>query len=369
MNLQNQTILIISNEAWGPTWYSKHNYANELSKKNTVYFIDPPKKWKIINIFRNNVSAKTIKKNLYLLSYANILPASGTCKLFFKINEKINFRKLKRYFLRKGLENIIFWSFDPYRLLKPSRLECNISIFHYADRYTNYGLKIILQDVDVILSISSYFYQYVEKFNKPFFVTNHGISSQNFYADEDAFATTEIKDYILYVGSVDYRIDYELLFKLIQKYYSYMFVFVGNYEDALNNPFGKRIFFDEEFSNVFKVGIVEFVQLKNYISEALVCIAPMDVSMPGNRINHQKLLQYLAMGKPILCPVFIDFALEKDIFYFYNNTAECFDAFSLALAEGDDMALKQKRIELAQKFTFEKQIERIEFFLNSTFNG
>ena len=34
MKLENQTILVTSNEPWGDLWYSKQNYAYELSKKN-----------------------------------------------------------------------------------------------------------------------------------------------------------------------------------------------------------------------------------------------------------------------------------------------------------------------------------------------
>ena len=51
MKSNGQTIFIISNEHWGPVWYSKHHYANELSASNIVYFINPPSKWKFTNLF------------------------------------------------------------------------------------------------------------------------------------------------------------------------------------------------------------------------------------------------------------------------------------------------------------------------------
>ena len=42
-SLRNKTILIISPQAWGKMFLSKHHYAIELAKRgNAVYFLNPP---------------------------------------------------------------------------------------------------------------------------------------------------------------------------------------------------------------------------------------------------------------------------------------------------------------------------------------
>lgn len=41
MELKGKRIVTASNEGWGDVWFSKHNYAYELSKHNEVLFVDP----------------------------------------------------------------------------------------------------------------------------------------------------------------------------------------------------------------------------------------------------------------------------------------------------------------------------------------
>ena len=76
MKLINQNILIISNEKWGKMWYSKHNYANELSKNNNVYFLNPPQPFKPLNIFKKNITTYKVTNKLTIIEYKNILPPS-----------------------------------------------------------------------------------------------------------------------------------------------------------------------------------------------------------------------------------------------------------------------------------------------------
>ena len=92
--LQNKTIVITSNEPWGDIWYTKHNYAAELSKKNKVYFVNPPNSWKIGIRQGYGIKEDIITDNLSVLSYNNYLPLINTLKggtndpiYFNKINE------------------------------------------------------------------------------------------------------------------------------------------------------------------------------------------------------------------------------------------------------------------------------------------
>jgi hypothetical protein len=94
MKLENKTIYLISNEAWGPLWYSKHNYAVALSKQNTVVFIDPAPKYQIRNLFSANIELKKIKEDLFVLSYANVFPANQKFALLFWLNEFFVFRRI-----------------------------------------------------------------------------------------------------------------------------------------------------------------------------------------------------------------------------------------------------------------------------------
>ena len=111
MMLEDQNIIIVSNEKWGDTWYSKHNYAWELSKKNKVVFINPPNKFRVLNIFKKNIAETTISETLNAITYKNILPVKF--ELLRLINEKYVFKKLNEYLTKKKYTNCVFWTFDP----------------------------------------------------------------------------------------------------------------------------------------------------------------------------------------------------------------------------------------------------------------
>ena len=91
MELCKQNILIVSNEKWGKMWYSKHNYANELSKNNNVYFLNPAKAFHPFNIFKKNITSYKITDTLTVLEYKNILPPSLLS--FWKINDLLILKK------------------------------------------------------------------------------------------------------------------------------------------------------------------------------------------------------------------------------------------------------------------------------------
>ena len=74
MKLKNQIIVLVSNEQWSDIWFSKHHYANELSQKNKVLFINPPKQWNIKNVFFNTITTTRISSNLEIVSYQNYFP-------------------------------------------------------------------------------------------------------------------------------------------------------------------------------------------------------------------------------------------------------------------------------------------------------
>src|ERR1051326_3339068 len=114
MKLEDQTILVTSNEPWGDIWYSKQNYAYELSKKNKVFFIDPPTKWQLKNIFYNPIILKSYNENLKIISYQNFLPILND--VFNRLNNFLVSKYLKRFFQGNHISNYLVWAFDPIRL-------------------------------------------------------------------------------------------------------------------------------------------------------------------------------------------------------------------------------------------------------------
>ncbi len=352
MKLINKTILIISNEPWGDIWYSKHNWAFELSKNNKVFFVNPPKKWKFSNLFTSNVSINNYTDNLYILNYNNRLPYTRF-NILFKINEFLVFKSLKKIF--KNEKDIVFWTFDPYRLINPKKMNLLTSIYFIADKYQIQREKQLINNVENILSVSKELTKDIK--NKPILNLSHGISESEFITEK------KINDnFILYIGGIDYRLDYETIEHLLKSFPKEKFLFIGKISEIDDNSF-KRIFIEKKYSNLEYKKAIHFKELKNYIYSAKICLAPMKKGVQGNSINHHKLLQYLSFGKPVLSAKFNDYK-NNDLLIEYINSNEAVDKLKLLLDKEENNDVKQKRINFAKQFLYSNLINKIEMFFN-----
>ncbi|MDQ3193227.1 MAG: hypothetical protein M3Q58_16710 [Bacteroidota bacterium] len=362
MKLENQNILIISNEAWGDIWYSKHNYAYELSKKNSVYFIDPAPRWKFENLFNPSVTIKSVGNNLYIISYLNFLPALNI--LFLLINNFIISRRLRLFLLRKEIKKPLIWTFDPYRLFNPKLLNPVLSIFHCVDKFAfkHKAEKILCKSVDVFILVSEDFIEDYKPFKKTIIVIPHGISSEEFNVSEveKNFFDIPVKDYALYIGNIDDRLDYELIEKALIKFPGTNFVFIGNIFYSKTNITANKIFRSKTYKNLIFIGPKPFKQLKAYIEKAKLCLALMNKDHPGNTISHHKIYQYFALGKPVLGIEFSEYKAIPDLIYMNNDHDKILNQFEVFLNQNEDIALFTKRIEYARERTYEKLFCKIE---------
>ena len=89
----------------------------------------------------------------------------------------------------------------------------------------------------------------------------------------------------------------------------------------------------------------------------------MLLEVNGNNINHHKLLQYLAQGKPVLAPQFKDYDNNK-LVYTYINNEHGIAYLDKILKEQETENIIAERIQFAQHYTYEKLIQKVEAFLS-----
>lgn len=358
MNLINQNIIIISNEPWGDTWYSKHNYAYELSKNNKVFFINPTNKWSFKkDMF--SVKIENYSDNLSIVNYNNILPLLNF--LFFKANNFIVSLILKSFLKKNKTTNILFWSFDPHRLYSPRLLGCEKSIFHAVDKYTftHWGEKLLYKNAEYFICVSSEIKKIFESYKKNILVLPHAISSEEFNSNAKPL-DIPIEEYGLYVGNIDERLDYKQILEAVEKFPKIKFLFIGNRFYNENNILANQLFKEKKYSNVIYLGPKKFKELKNYIHYSKFCIAFMNDSVNGNRIAHHKIFQYLAFGKPVFSSFFSDYKPIEKYLYMEDGVQKTIDNISNYIENGEDISLKEKRIEIAKEHSFESAIKQIE---------
>jgi len=358
-------IIVVSNEPWGKIWYSKQNWAYELSKKNNiVFFLSPPPGFKIFNIFRKPV-CKKIYDNLYDISYFNFLPLTVKLLCFSAINDFVTGLKIARTIrLIAGKKDKILFSFDPFRFLKPSSLKVKKSLFFYVDVYKNKGLKKILNNVDFVVTVSKELSREVKN-NTPVLTLSHGISTDEFSVTKAEMNDTDIKipakDYCIYVGAIDHKIDYELIKRISRAYPELLFLFIGPVSKVLNEQY-KQLFNNNTESNILYYPPVFFKKLKYYIANARFAIAPLSSEFGCYMINSHKLLQYFALGKPVLSPLFAEYRDKQELIYSYNDELECIQQIQNILSNEPDELLMKKRIDFASQHTYSRLLKKIDIY-------
>ena len=126
-----EAIAIVSNEPWGDIWYCKQHYAHELNRLGyPVYFIDPVVRWRFRDLFSTWVASRQVEPNVTVVSYRNNFPVRLFPRLFVRLNDWFNSRKLKRYFNGKRL---LWWQFDHIRLISLHGLDPVKRIYHVED--------------------------------------------------------------------------------------------------------------------------------------------------------------------------------------------------------------------------------------------
>lgn len=356
MKLENQIILIVSNEPWGDIWYSKHNWAYELSKKNKVLFINPPIKWKFSNLWHFKICLDDYNESLKVLGYQNILPLTRF-SLIYKLNNFIVSKKIKKWLLNNNYKKYIFWTFDPYRFSNPQLFSPLLSIYFRVDKYRVQKEKILLKNIDKLVVTSKELLKDIT-FKGSVLELSHGISSEEFVPTD---TVTYEKDYFLYVGNIDHRLNIELIDRILQEFTNERFVFIGKMYN-LFSKLSQDIFYKNKYNNLIVHGVEHFKNLKNYIYYSKACLVPMDLKIHGNAVHHHKTLQYLALGKPVISPIFNDVINKEEYIIAYKNDDEAIEKIKqLTYIETNEKVAQ--RIQFAQQFTYEKLIEKVEQFL------
>ena len=181
IKLEKQTILVISNEPWGKMWFSKHNWANELSQKNIVYFINSPEKWTLKNLFSSNVDISKYSNSLNIITYNNTLPFTRY-GLIFNWNESIIVKSITKKIKKDS--GFIFWSFDPYRFSSPQLFKPLKSIFFRVDIFLfEKRERTLINNVDAVIVTAEELLKGVNA--KKELVISHGISKAEFTCENE----------------------------------------------------------------------------------------------------------------------------------------------------------------------------------------
>lgn len=125
---------------------------------------------------------------------------------------------------------------------------------------------------------------------------------------------SDYKSILIYIGSLDSRIDKKLLQALSINNPTTAIVLGGDTNDEFNN-----------YSNIFEIGKVSYKEIGEYYSNADVGILPFDTTHLGNKTRSpMKLYEMLFFGLPVISTDFMEIRSRIEEQLIVCETTDCF---------------------------------------------
>ena len=390
MALENRDIFILGATKFdGPYESTSYTVARYLARYNRVYYIDYPFTWK--DYIRQKGTSEYIIRKPYLkpgsngvldtdipglkiifipLLYSiNFLPEGWLYRLFLRLNERIITKRLKQVIRLLNIKDYIYInSFNFHYPDIAKNLSPVLTVYHCVDPLIieydkRHGVvsehKLITQS-DIVICTSKQLADEKRALNPhTYFVPNAADISHSGKALDEGLEIHESirnlpKPVIGYFGTIERRMDFELLKQVIESNPDKSFAFVG--------PLSPE-FVPEWFSNtpnVYLPGRQDYKDMPAIIKGFDVAIIPFKKDDVSKTIFPLKLFEYLGAGKPVVITNFNPDLKEftQGAVTFCNNAEEFNQAINDSL-KNNTFSMRQQRIQVAQQNTWHKRVEEI----------
>jgi hypothetical protein len=225
------------------------------------------------------------------------------------------------YFLKKAIRKLNFSNSIVVNAFQPwlgyfwnGKLDESKVIYYCYDEISaapwikKHGRKMeekFIKAADYTIVTSDHLLETKSKISPNISVVKNGVDTSVFSVEyDDKFSPddslTDFANTIGYLGSIDERIDVELLSKIISSSSQDLFKFVGRVTDPkIQNRLSK-------FDNVEFKGPLPPVELPAQVDSMDVCIIPFKVNKLTAAIYPLKINEYLLRGKPVVSTPFAD---------------------------------------------------------------
>jgi glycosyltransferase involved in cell wall biosynthesis len=297
-----RTVIILSPQPWSHLSISKHHYAMELAKKNTVFFICPPR-----HRLASKSTIKQVNDGLFVIDYSVNVPELFKFKwsnFYHAAVRKALGRVAAKYFKHADYS----FDFGCYQLF-PSNdfLPSSFRIFFPVD-----DSPLITGDLRgcrIAFTVSK---EIQLKFHEGYcHFINHGLSDifvtqakQEIENRQGWVPSGKVK--VGYAGNLFLRfIDFEMFERLIKENPEVEFHFFGDHEIPVGDSMALRwkSFLTSSHNCVFHgwVSSGDLVNLYRGMDLFLLCYKPDHVNYHGE--NSHKILEYLSTGKVVVSSV------------------------------------------------------------------
>lgn len=270
--------------------------------------------------------------------------------------------------LPKGFKPDIYWASLPFDALWFKHFDNYKLIYDCSEQFSefnNWGdirKNIIEWDEKLIKAANQVFVQteYLKEVknphNKNIAVVPNAVDDNIFSSVNDGYKKEipgNIPRPILgYVGSINYRLDTELIKGIAVEKPEWSIVLVGNNSLDTHVAWPKNVYF---------VPGMEYTQMPGIIASFDVCLLPHLATNLVNSESPIKLFDYMASGKPIVSQNLAGVRPYQAYVYIAKNKTQFIEAIGKALKEGADVQAKRKEFGLTQNW--DNRVKQIKEYL------
>ncbi len=371
-----------------PAW----SIAKELSKNHRVFFIDHPYTLKdVVREFtslqvqrrrkswfgNSSVYNKPIagNENLFVVVPpvvlpVNFLPNNFLYQIFSKVNDSLMNRLLSQIIRDHQVRNYIFINFfDPF-YLRNIHVDLKPTIYMYQSmddisevRYTaRHGVRLeeeLIKRADLTICTSKKLFDMHQSKGNVALLQN-GVDLELFQTAfrKEHQIPADIKHLrgpiIIFTGSIDYRMDFELVQRTARAHANKTFLFVGPVNTTEHEQFFKQD------ANIVFVGAKNIDQLPAYLQHCDCAIIPYKKNKLTAAIYPLKINEYLASGIPVVTTDFSEDVVSfEPLVYLAGNSSSFVALIEDAVNDKDDAARK-RRMEYAMQNSWEQRVDALE---------
>jgi hypothetical protein len=165
--LKGKNILIISPEAWGLSYLSKHHFALELAKQNKVWFLNPPHS-KV-----HNEDYPDLPNSVALMNDSQI---PGMRHLPQRLQRLIITKQYEKLENTAGVKFQVVWNFDNSRYFHHGCFYDAYTIHHVVDEHMNYNFVTASRSAELCLGVTHRIVDNMKKYNPHAHFIDHALT-------------------------------------------------------------------------------------------------------------------------------------------------------------------------------------------------
>ena len=386
MALPRLRFLVLSLTDWdAPQFGSRQQIALQLAKRgHRVFYVEVPRSLHsfvtapeaIVPYLRRMGHKRAITESLLIYTPPPVIPF-----YYNQFSTWANNHILVRY-LETTLENLrwsvdVFWTYWPNSASMIGFLGEQLTVYHcidnfpqarytFSSRATIRGMEDTLwRTVDLVLVRTPGLIKGRESLNQNTHLLPGGVDTDRFnpatVPKPPPYLTSISSPRIGFLGTIDDRLDFDLLLSVVRELPEMNFVFVGPLRRHLADVGRMRA-----QSNVHFVSPCTPDEAPSVMSAFDVGLIPYRINAYTEGVSPIKLYEYLAMEKPVVATPLPYVLRERDCVSIAEDSGSFVRLLKAAIANPGDPKLRRTRRERAKAHSWELHADTIERLLSTT---